>query len=196
MYDEAVSFFEHIVRRDRPVNEILFADYTFLNKPLAKFYGIERDVTSTDERDAGGRRPRVRPRRRASSGGRADRDVGAAANQPRQARRLGAASCARHADAAAAGRRRLDAGRREIVRRPDPAGAAGRAQARRTLRVLSPADRSDGLSRSSASTPSGAGATRTRTGSRSTLPRSSPTRARSPALRACWNTCRPARSRC
>ena len=48
MYDEAISTFEHIVRRDRPVKEMLFADYTFLNKPLAKFYGIERDVKSGD----------------------------------------------------------------------------------------------------------------------------------------------------
>ena len=49
MYDEAISTFEHIVRRDRPVREILAADYTFLNKPLAKFYGIERNVTSPDK---------------------------------------------------------------------------------------------------------------------------------------------------
>jgi hypothetical protein len=41
MYDEAVSTFEYIVRQDRPVREILYADYTFLNKPLASFYGIE-----------------------------------------------------------------------------------------------------------------------------------------------------------
>jgi hypothetical protein len=46
MYDEAISTFEHIVRRDRPVSEIIAADYTFLNKPLAKFYGIERNVAS------------------------------------------------------------------------------------------------------------------------------------------------------
>jgi hypothetical protein len=48
MYDEAISTFEHIVRRDRPVREILGADYTFLNKPLAKFYGIQREVASSD----------------------------------------------------------------------------------------------------------------------------------------------------
>jgi hypothetical protein len=47
MYDEAISTFEYIVREQRPVKEILFADYAFLNKPLAKFYGIDRDVTST-----------------------------------------------------------------------------------------------------------------------------------------------------
>ena len=49
MYDEAVSFFEHIVRKDRPVKEIFFADYTFLNQPLAKHYGVSKPVTSVDE---------------------------------------------------------------------------------------------------------------------------------------------------
>jgi hypothetical protein len=44
MYDEAISTFEYIVRESRPVGEILHADYAFLNKPLAKFYGIDRDV--------------------------------------------------------------------------------------------------------------------------------------------------------
>jgi hypothetical protein len=49
MYDEAISTFEHIVRQERPVKEMLSADYAFLNKPLAKFYGIDKDVTSTDK---------------------------------------------------------------------------------------------------------------------------------------------------
>ena len=40
MYDEAVSFFEHIIRKERPVREILYADYDFLNQPLAKYYGL------------------------------------------------------------------------------------------------------------------------------------------------------------
>jgi hypothetical protein len=48
MYDEAVSTFEYIVRQDRPLKEILYADYTFLNKPLAAFYGIDREVKSVD----------------------------------------------------------------------------------------------------------------------------------------------------
>ncbi|MGH8639722.1 MAG: DUF1592 domain-containing protein, partial [Burkholderiales bacterium] len=48
MYDEAVSTFEFIVRQGRPVKEMLYADYTFLNKPLARFYGIEKDVAATD----------------------------------------------------------------------------------------------------------------------------------------------------
>ena len=46
MYDEAVSFFEHIIRKDRPVKEILSADYTYLNAPLAKHYGVKKEVKS------------------------------------------------------------------------------------------------------------------------------------------------------
>lgn len=48
MYDEAVSTFEYIVRHNRPVKEILHADYAFLNKPLAEFYGVKREVPSPD----------------------------------------------------------------------------------------------------------------------------------------------------
>ena len=40
MYDEAISFFEHIVRQDRPTEEILFADYAFLNRDLVEHYGL------------------------------------------------------------------------------------------------------------------------------------------------------------
>ena len=106
MYDEAVSTFEYIVRQERPVKEILFADYTFLNKPLAKFYGIDAGREVGRQGGEGGRRERVQSRRRAASRLGADDDVGAAAHQPGQARRLGAAAHPRHADAAAAGRRR------------------------------------------------------------------------------------------
>jgi hypothetical protein len=45
MYDEAVSFFEHVIRNDRPVDDLLHANYTFLNKPLAKYYGISPDIS-------------------------------------------------------------------------------------------------------------------------------------------------------
>lgn len=44
MYDEAVSFFEHVVREDRPVRELIAADYTFLNAPLARHYGIKKEI--------------------------------------------------------------------------------------------------------------------------------------------------------
>jgi hypothetical protein len=49
MYDEAVSFFEHIIRENRPVSDILYADYDFLNQPLAKYYGIKAEVKSADD---------------------------------------------------------------------------------------------------------------------------------------------------
>jgi Protein of unknown function (DUF1592)/Protein of unknown function (DUF1588)/Protein of unknown function (DUF1587)/Protein of unknown function (DUF1595)/Protein of unknown function (DUF1585)/Cytochrome C oxidase, cbb3-type, subunit III len=49
MYDEAVSFFEHVIRKDRPVREFLFADYTFLNKDLAKFYGVKKELGENTE---------------------------------------------------------------------------------------------------------------------------------------------------
>ena len=49
MYDESVSFFEYIIRQDRPISDLLSADYTFLNKTLAKYYGIKRDIKATTE---------------------------------------------------------------------------------------------------------------------------------------------------
>jgi hypothetical protein len=49
LYEEAVSFFEHIVREDRPVDEILFADYTFLNRPLAEHYGLSASEAKGDD---------------------------------------------------------------------------------------------------------------------------------------------------
>ena len=49
MYDEAISFFEYILRNDRPVGEVLTANYTFVNKSLAKHYGITNEVKSARE---------------------------------------------------------------------------------------------------------------------------------------------------
>lgn len=40
LYDETLTFFAHLIREDRPVREIINADYTFLNERLAKFYGV------------------------------------------------------------------------------------------------------------------------------------------------------------
>jgi hypothetical protein len=48
MYDEAVSFFEHILRKDRPIHEIFDADYTFLNKALAKHYSVKKEIAAKD----------------------------------------------------------------------------------------------------------------------------------------------------
>jgi hypothetical protein len=40
MKQETELFFEHILRKDRPVLDFLDANYTFLNQRLAEFYGI------------------------------------------------------------------------------------------------------------------------------------------------------------
>ncbi|MCC6294167.1 MAG: DUF1592 domain-containing protein [Bryobacterales bacterium] len=44
MYGEAISFFEHIVRQERPLKDLITADYTFLNASLAKHYGMPADL--------------------------------------------------------------------------------------------------------------------------------------------------------
>jgi hypothetical protein len=41
MRQETEMAFEHLVRNDRSLLELLDANYTFLNEPLAKYYGIE-----------------------------------------------------------------------------------------------------------------------------------------------------------
>jgi hypothetical protein len=40
MKRETTMFFEHVLRENRPVNDFLTADYTFLNERLAAHYGI------------------------------------------------------------------------------------------------------------------------------------------------------------
>ena len=45
MYDEVRLFFDSIVRTNRSVVGFVDSDYTFLNGPLAKIYGLENTVT-------------------------------------------------------------------------------------------------------------------------------------------------------
>lgn len=40
IYEESILFFDDLFRNDRPVGNLLDADYTFLNETLAKHYGI------------------------------------------------------------------------------------------------------------------------------------------------------------
>jgi hypothetical protein len=49
MYDEAISFFEFIIRNNRPVSDLLNAKYDFVNAPLAKYYGITHEIKSKTE---------------------------------------------------------------------------------------------------------------------------------------------------
>ncbi len=41
MRHEVVAFFNHIVREDRPLLELIDSDYTFINERLARLYGLE-----------------------------------------------------------------------------------------------------------------------------------------------------------
>ena len=51
MYEEAVVFFEHVIREDRPVRDLFYADYTFLNRELAKYYGLTDELEKMKLRD-------------------------------------------------------------------------------------------------------------------------------------------------
>ncbi len=44
MYEETIRFFTDLFQNDRPVRNLLNADYTFLNEPLARHYGIPFEV--------------------------------------------------------------------------------------------------------------------------------------------------------
>jgi hypothetical protein len=60
MYNEPVEFFAGLLRNDRPLIDLLDADYTYLNEDLAKFYGVPdvsgdkfRKVNLADHRRGG-----------------------------------------------------------------------------------------------------------------------------------------------
>ena len=97
MYDEAVSFFEHVIRKERPVREILFADYAFLNKDLARFYGVEKEIRSTH--DWNWWRARRVPAWRNAPPGSIAGDFRAAAHESGEARRLDFAAYSGYSDA-------------------------------------------------------------------------------------------------
>ena len=40
MYQEPLRFFTDLVQSDGPIQNLLYGDYTFVNAPLAKLYGI------------------------------------------------------------------------------------------------------------------------------------------------------------
>lgn len=51
LYEESIRFFEYLLVEDRPVDEILFADYAFLNQRLAEHYNVpwDRGDLASDE---------------------------------------------------------------------------------------------------------------------------------------------------
>ncbi|HEV2294378.1 MAG TPA: DUF1592 domain-containing protein [Tepidisphaeraceae bacterium] len=50
MIRETRLFFTHIMREDRPLMDVLTADYTFVNELLARHYGLSNDVKGNDFR--------------------------------------------------------------------------------------------------------------------------------------------------
>lgn len=44
MYEEAALLFEHVLREDRSLVDLVGADFTFLNGTLARLYGLENEV--------------------------------------------------------------------------------------------------------------------------------------------------------
>lgn len=49
MYQEPIRFLEELVRSNRSVLDCLYADYTFVNPPLAKHYGIPTPTGGTND---------------------------------------------------------------------------------------------------------------------------------------------------
>jgi hypothetical protein len=50
MRDEVIAYFNHIIRNDRPLLEIIDSDYTFVNARLAQIYGVEGVTGSAMQR--------------------------------------------------------------------------------------------------------------------------------------------------
>jgi cytochrome c553 len=48
MYQEPLHFFIDLIQNDRPVQNLLYGDYTFINAPLAQLYGIPGHFSSDE----------------------------------------------------------------------------------------------------------------------------------------------------
>ncbi len=59
MYEEAIRFFTELFQQDRPVLEVLDADYTFVNETLAQHYGMT-EITGSEWRKVEGWREQGR----------------------------------------------------------------------------------------------------------------------------------------
>jgi hypothetical protein len=49
MFEEPIRFFTHLVQNDRSVLDFLYADYTFVNAPLARHYGLKEIPATSDD---------------------------------------------------------------------------------------------------------------------------------------------------
>ncbi len=84
MYEESIHFFTDFFKNNRSVLSLLNADYTFLNEPLAKHYGIA-GVTGPEWRRVDGDQE-IRTRRNTRSGGYPFKAVGRITHQSHPAR--------------------------------------------------------------------------------------------------------------
>ena len=118
MFEEPTRLITHLIQQNEPVDELLHSDATFVNEPLARFYGGATRKTipppAQGESDprflANGMAPRRRlaehrPRRAVRHAGDPGEKLGGTTNEPGEAWVLGRPSCARPALPAAAGRR-------------------------------------------------------------------------------------------
>ena len=133
MVQETQLFFESQLRADRPIQELLTADYTFLNEQLARHYGVDDIYGSHFRRVAWQRRPAARPARPRQPA------HGHLVRQPHlrgAARQVGARDAARRAAAAAAAERAAAGGGRGRRRAHVAAREDGAAPPQPGLRVL------------------------------------------------------------
>ena len=50
MYFESIEFFNHLIRQNRPLTDLIDSDYTFANATLARHYGLKESVTGSQLR--------------------------------------------------------------------------------------------------------------------------------------------------
>ena len=117
MFEEPIRFIADVIRNDRSVLDLLYANHTFVNPVLAKHYGmpdvtVERGTTGCGSTTRG----QLRPRRPAADVRVPDQERARPADQPGEARLLGGAPRARRDDSAAARGRAGTAARRGEAR--------------------------------------------------------------------------------
>ena len=87
MFEEPIRYFDDMVKRNRSVLDLLYGNDTFVNRVLAKHYGMPEPSGRTNGFTS--RTPGLRPRRHVADGGLPHQKRAGPAHQSRQARLLG-----------------------------------------------------------------------------------------------------------
>ncbi len=98
MFEEPIRFIDDVIRNDRPVLDLLYGDYTFVNPVLARHYGMPESDGRPDQWVRVNQAPRLPARRAAADGRLPDAERTGPAHEPGQARILGGAPRARRSD--------------------------------------------------------------------------------------------------